>query len=145
MSRAAKLLEARGLDLELLDRLGIRPWADPAGGVVTARAQRGLKNDDWIEIEFRVKGRVVRTKYRTLGEPKDFWQGTGPKVGFWNGDILDDESLAKEPLIITEGELDAPAAIMAGYPRTVAHPNGCPAPARRSGSSRRGSSSSRAR
>jgi hypothetical protein len=43
--------------------------------------------------------------------------------------LIADRSLASEPLIITEGELDAIIAVQCGFPRTVSIPDGAPAQA----------------
>ena len=59
----------------------------------------------------------IGTKYRTLTGEKKFTQDAGGRQIFWNLDCLRDSSLATEPLIITEGELDAMAALQAGFPR----------------------------
>lgn len=68
-------------------------------------------------------------KYR--GPGKRFWQKRDGKKLFWNRDILDDPSLhdGTHPLVITEGENDALALIVAGYPFVVSVPDGAP-PAR---------------
>jgi twinkle protein len=69
----------------------------------------------------------VATKYRTLTGEKLFTQDKGGRQILWNLDCLRDETLAAEPLIITEGELDAMSALQAGFPRTVSVPGGAPA------------------
>ena len=108
-------LEARGLDPELLARLGVEA-SDRLPG-------------DAIAIPFLAGGARVATKHRTLGPDKRFTQEAGGRQIFWNLDCLGDDTLAGEPLIITEGELDAMAAIQAGFPRTVSVPCGAPAQA----------------
>lgn len=105
-------IEARGLDPELLVRHGVGASARLPG--------------DCIGIPFFEQGVRVATKYRTLTGEKAFTQDAGGRQVFWNGDVLRDESLAREPLIVTEGELDALAAIQAGFPRTVSVPCGAP-------------------
>lgn len=100
-------LQARGLDPELGARLGLTE----SGG--------------FIEIPFCRNGVVIHRKYRGISEKK-FTQDEGCKPFFWNIDVLSDESLATEPLILTEGEFDAMAAIQAGFPRVMSVPNGAP-------------------
>lgn len=75
-----------------------------------------------IAIPYRRNGEILNTKYRSLTEKK-FWQDGG-KQFVWNHDALLDETLKSEPIIITEGEFDALAAIQAGFPRTISIPNG---------------------
>ena len=110
--RHQTLLEARGLDVELLVRHG-----------VSSNARRG---PDWIEIPYYVAGERVNTKRRTISGDKQFEQDAGGKCVFWNADVINDRSLESQPLIITEGEFDAFAALQAGFDRTVSVPNGAP-------------------
>lgn len=114
-------LEARGLDIELADRLGF------------ASAQRG--DGEALVIPFKRDGQVVRQKYRRFdagqGVPK--WsQDKGGIRCAWNEDVLRDQDLSGRPLIITEGELDAVAAIQCGFLRTISVPDGAPPPGQRS-------------
>lgn len=112
--RHQELLEARGLDVELLERLGV------------SSSDRG---SDWISIPYWEAGRQVNVKYRTVAGEKDFRQEQGAKKCFWNCDVITDATLTELPLIVTEGEFDAIAAIQAGFPRTVSVPDGAPAEA----------------
>ena len=107
-----KQLEARGLDPELAVRLG---W--------TSSDRLG----DCIAIPYIRRGEIANHKYRTLGKEKRFCQDLDATKCLWNFDVLADESLAAHPVIITEGELDAAAAIQCGFPRTVSVPDGAPA------------------
>lgn len=104
-------LEARGLDVELADRLGF------------ASVRRD--GTDFLVIPCMRDGRVYRRKLRTLTGEKRFSQDGGGPIP-WNEDVLRDESLRSQPLIITEGELDALAAIQAGFARTISVPDGAP-------------------
>ena len=108
----SQLLDARGLDLELLGRLGVS-WSD--------------RGSDWVSIPYLEAGRVVNHKYRTISGEKRFSQDAGAKKCFWNADVIGDATLADQPLIITEGELDAISAIQAGFVRSVSVPDGAPA------------------
>ena len=109
---AIALIEARGLDIELMARLGV-------GG--------SDRFPDGIAITYVEQGAVVAAKHRTLGADKRFTQDAGGRQILWNADCLADATLAAQPLIVTEGELDAVAAIQAGFPRTVSVPGGAPA------------------
>jgi twinkle protein len=111
-NRLIEILEARGLDVELLVKHG-----------VDASARHG---SECIVIPFLEGGKVVNHKHRGFGEAKVFSQDTGGRQVFWNVDVISDPSLADRPLIITEGELDALAAIQCGFARTVSVPNGAP-------------------
>ncbi len=111
-TRATALIEARGLDIELMARLGV-------GG--------SDRFPDGIAIPYVEQGAVVACKHRTLDAEKRFTQDAGGKQILWNVDCLADDTLRTEPLIVTEGELDAIAAIQAGFPRTVSVPGGAPA------------------
>lgn len=103
-------LEKRGIDVELASRLGL------------------VDGGEELIIEFRRQGEVVRRKYRTFGPEKRFRQDKGGVRCLWNEDALRD---GDGPVIITEGELDAVAAIQAGFHRTVSVPDGAPPPGER--------------
>lgn len=111
--RHAELLQARGLDVELLVRLG----------VVSSDRLDG----DCVAIPFEADGQVVNWKFRTISGEKRFTQEKGARKCFWNVDVLTDASLAGQPLIIAEGEFDAVAAMQAGFLRVVSVPDGAPA------------------
>jgi twinkle protein len=117
--RHMEILTARGLDEELVHRLGLQS-ADRAGGKSA------------VVLPFLRNGELVRRKYRQfdLGEDEAFkWtQDKGGVRCAWNEDCLRDESLVGRPLIITEGEFDAIAAIQAGFFRTISVPDGAPPP-----------------
>jgi twinkle protein len=108
------LLKHRRLDVEVAARLGVESFDNQDG------------RDDWIAIPFYQNGKVVNWKYRTIGEPKLFFQKAGGKQIFWNEDVLRDPSLADTEVVITEGELDAAVAIQCDFPRTVSVPGGAP-------------------
>lgn len=108
-------LEARGLDVELLVRLGVGASSRLAG--------------DCIGIPYFDNGVRVATKYRTLTGEKRFTQDQGGRQILWNIDCLRDETLHGAAVLITEGEFDAMAAIQAGYLRTVSVPGGAPSQA----------------
>lgn len=112
-------LERRGLDVELIARLGIED-SDKLPG-------------DCIAIPYLLGGQEVNHKYRRIekfddGRP-NFMQDAGGVKCFWNVDVLDDATLAGQPLIITEGEFDAIAAMQAGFQRVISVPDGAPSEA----------------
>lgn len=82
---------------------------------------------EFLAIPFVKNGVVVNNKYRTLGGVKKFSQDPGAEKCVWNHDVLLDRTLDGEPLLITEGELDAIAAIQSGHVRTISVPDGAPA------------------
>jgi len=91
--RHAKILEARGFDIELMERLGIES---------SSRLGR-----DCIAIPVMQGGVRINTKYRTIAGEKRFSQEPGARQIFWNVDRISDETLFGQPLITTEGEMDA--------------------------------------
>jgi twinkle protein len=110
-----EILEGRGLDPETLVRVGVESLSRADG--------------DWVSIPYLADGQVVNHKFRTISGKKRFYQDEGAPKQFWNVDVLKDESLADQPVIITEGEFDAIAAIQCGFPRTMSVPDGAPAEA----------------
>lgn len=113
--RHIALLDARGIDPELAARLGVESF-DKAGG-------------EWVRIPYVEGDAVVNWKYRTIEGEKRFYQENGGRKCFWNCNAIVDSTLAGEPLIVTEGEFDAMAAMQAGYRRVVSVPDGAPAEA----------------
>jgi twinkle protein len=115
----ADYLAERGLDLELALRLGLSSAKGAGGGEALAFA-------------FSRDG-ATRRKYRTLDREKSkvrHWQDEGGVGCAFNEAVLHDDSLISHPLIITEGEFDAIAAIQCGYLRTISVPDGAPPPAK---------------
>ena len=107
----AEWLESRGLDMELAAMLGLETVND--------------NGSMWLSWPYRHGGREINHK-RRLVTRKAFMMDVGAPLLLWNRDALDDDSLANEPLIITEGEPDAMAAMQAGKARVVSVPNGAP-------------------
>src|SRR5262245_1533207 len=105
-------ISGRGLDIELMVKLGV--GASPRLG------------GDAIGIPYFDGEARVGCKHRTLTGDKRFAQDVSSRQIFWNVDCLRDESLTDEPLVITEGELDAIAAMQAGWPKVVSVPGGAP-------------------
>ena len=106
-------LEQRGLDIETLARFGVEGCSE--------------RGREWVAIPYTQNGEKVNTKYRTIDGEKRFSQEAGARKVFWNVDVLLDQTLDSQPLIITEGEFDALAAIQCGFQRTISVPDGAPA------------------
>ena len=118
-------LEARAIDVEVATRHGVH----------TVRSDRETKRmipdrNGWaLAIPYWERGVIVNCKYRGIKD-KRYWQMAGGRSTFWNSDVLDDPQVTDggAPVIIQEGELDALAAITAGFPFTVSVPEGAPTP-----------------
>ncbi|WP_109150698.1 bifunctional DNA primase/helicase [Azospirillum sp. TSO5] len=110
-TKAIELLESRHIDPELAARLGLSSFTDQGGG-------------EGIQFPYIVGAETVNNKYRTLD--KRFRQDKDAVKAFFNFNVICDPTLADQPLIITEGEFDAIAAIQAGFPRVVSVPDGAP-------------------
>lgn len=104
-------IQSRNLDEELMVKHG-----------VTAFTKDGK---EWIKIPFFKNGEIVNTKYRCTSEKAFYQDKDGEKV-FYNHDVIFDETLFDQPVIITEGEIDAWTFIQSGYIRTVSVPDGAP-------------------
>lgn len=115
---AISAIEARGIDIETALRYGVSSH--------TPRREHA-SDQTWIALPFIRNGHVVKRKYRTIGGPKEFYQDAGGPSLCWNEDCLRDRTLGTLPLVITEGELDAIAALQCGYHRTISHPDGAQA------------------
>ena len=113
------VLTARGLDVELADRLGL------------ASIPRG--SGECLVFPFVRNGEIVRRKYRRFDTDEGKWSADkgGARIAF-NEDCLRDEALVGQPLIVTEGEFDAMTALQCGYGRTISVPDGAPPPGERS-------------
>lgn len=119
------------IGLEAFERRAINP--DTAARYAIFTASKDWNNDvvpdskgNIIVFPFLEHGRVVNEKYRAPG--KKFWQRSCGRRTFWNADALDDPALenGQQPLVITEGELDALSAIDSGFPLAVSVPDGAP-------------------
>lgn len=121
-------LESRGFDVEFASRIGFdsetKRWPVSEEGGKTR----------WVELEalaipFMRKGRLVRRKWKAWDRPDGapaYQQDKGAIRIPWNEDALRDDTLLGQDLIITEGELDAAAAIQAGFLRSISVPDGAP-------------------
>jgi twinkle protein len=101
--------ELRGLDPALAVKLGIETKRE--GGA------------NWIAAPYVERGRTINHKYRLASE-KRHRMDDGAPLCLWNHDALLETGNA--PLIVTEGEWDAMAAMQAGFSRCVSVPNGAP-------------------
>lgn len=110
-------LEARGLDSELLVRMGLDSVQRDGGEALVIPFVRG--------------GEIVRRKYRWFREERRWSQDKGGIRCAFNEDVLRDGSLEGQPLIITEGELDCLAALQCGFARSISVPDGAPPPGER--------------
>jgi twinkle protein len=118
-------LEARAIDVEIAMKHGVH----------TVRSDRDRKVmvpdiDGWaLAFPYFEHDQIVNTKYRGIKD-KRYWQAAGGKSILWNVDVLDDPAVTSgaNPAIITEGELDALAAITAGFPFTTSVPEGASKP-----------------
>lgn len=106
-------IEARGIDPMLAEAFGLKT------------IQRGGKN--WLAVPYVEEGVVVNHKYRLTSE-KDHRMDEGAPLSLWNADCLKDERVrsGQTPVVITEGEWDALAAMQAGFQFAVSVPNGAP-------------------
>jgi twinkle protein len=116
LTAAATLwLEARGLDAEIAQRLGVV-------------ALTGRSGSECIGFVTTVEGEYRQTKVRPLEVKKFHLKETGVEAAFWNHDVLLDQTLRGQPIVITEGEPDCIAAVQAGFVRAISLPNGTGSP-----------------
>jgi twinkle protein len=109
-------IEARGLDLALCQRYGVR------------------SHNEAIAFDYMLNGAVHNSKHRRAKGDMP-WAKTGVPLVLWNADALKGDPLERE-LIITEGEFDALACIQAGFLDAVSVPNGAPVSAEENGEAR---------
>lgn len=109
-------LTERGINPELAAKLGFETVQDGGGY--------------WLSAPFVEHGQTVNHK-RRLTARKDFRMDDGAPLTLWNHDCLLDPAVqnGSAPVIVTEGEMDAVAAIQAGFRFVVSVPNGAPASA----------------
>lgn len=108
----ADWLDTRGIDPELATKFGLHT------------VQSGGRH--WLAVPYSENGKVVNHKYRVTSEAHAYRMDEDAPLTLWNADILLDQSLASQPLIVTEGEWDALTIITAGKRRVVSVPNGAP-------------------
>lgn len=108
--RQIKILEERGIDLEIATRLG---W----------RGAGRSDTDSSIEIPYFKNGKEVNCKTRTIEGEKRFFQVKDGEKCLYNVDIL--QEIDDLPLVICEGEMDCLIALQCGY-KAVSVPDGAP-------------------
>lgn len=110
-----RFLTGRGLEMELAVRMGLSSESGASG--------------EALVYPFVRKGQVVGRKFRPLqqreGQGRFWWSKDRLQIA-WNEDCLRDDSLIGEPVLITEGQDDALAAIQSGFLRTISVPDGAP-------------------
>ncbi|MDT0507522.1 DnaB-like helicase C-terminal domain-containing protein [Novosphingobium sp. MMS21-SN21R] len=106
-------IEARGLDPQLAAKLGLET------------VMRDGKA--WLAIPYLEAGQAINHKYRLTSE-KDHRMDAGAPLALWNADCLREPKArsGQAPVVITEGEWDAIAAIQSGCELVVSVPNGAP-------------------
>lgn len=106
-------IEARGLEPELAEKLGLTTVSDRSG--------------HWLSVPYLEGGETINHKYRLTTEKRHRMDPDAP-LGLWNADCLKDPKVrdGQTPVVITEGEWDAMAAIQSGFPFAVSVPNGAP-------------------
>lgn len=111
--RHKEWIEARGIDPELAEAFGLKTVA------------REGKN--WLVVPYMEGDEPINHKYRLTSE-KDHRMDSGAPLALWNADALKAREVTsgQAPVVITEGEWDALAAIQAGHKFTVSVPNGAP-------------------
>lgn len=116
-------LQKRGINPATAGRIGIYSGTRQADGVEPSQS------GNILVFPYFEQGKVVAEKYRMAD--KRFSQRPNPRKTFFNADVLLEEALTNgdAALIICEGEMDALAAIEAGYKFAVSVPDGAP-PAR---------------
>lgn len=107
-------IAARGIEPQLAKDYGLETRLDSGA--------------NWLVIPYTEDGQTINHKWR-LTKDKRHKMDSGAPLLLWNADVLKTSAVreGKVPVVITEGEWDALAAIQAGAPYTVSVPNGAPA------------------
>lgn len=121
--RGLAFLEARNLTAETAIRFEIYTTSRPDGD-----AEPTLDDSaQYLAIPYFEGGQRVAVRFRDMREDcphEDRYRSTkGDKPRIFNRDVIaEDVGLLDQPLIVTEGELDAMAAYQAGYQRVIGFP-----------------------
>jgi twinkle protein len=107
-------IAARGIDPVLAEKFGLTSTSNA--------------NGCWLTVPYFEAGKVVNRKYR-LTTDKRHMMDPGAPLLLWNADCLSAPEVlsGQAPVLITEGEWDALAAIQSGIQFAVSVPNGAPA------------------
>lgn len=122
-NRGLAFLNARGIDAETAIRFELYTTSRPDG----AAAPTDDDAADWLGIPYFEGGQKVDARFRNINpdcaHEDRYRSASGSKPRLFNRDVLaDDLGLIAEPCIVTEGELDAIAAVQAGFQRAVGIP-----------------------
>jgi twinkle protein len=106
-------IEARGLSPELATKLGIFTKCGESG--------------NWLVLPYLEAGTPINHKHRLTSEKRHQMDRGAPLV-WWNVDCLNDQQVQSpsHPVVITEGEWDAMAAMQSGRSFVLSVPNGAP-------------------
>lgn len=111
---AQSILDKRGLDLEMIARLGWRS------------SKKSTATSEYIEIPYYRDGIEVNCKTRSISGEKRFYQVQGGEKIFYNLEAIGYAQTECKPLLICEGEMDCVVALQAGF-LAVSVPDGAPA------------------
>lgn len=107
-----KFLKSRGLHCDIAESLGVSTSKQPIGNC--------------LAFPYRLRGELVNRKYRLTSEKKHHMD-KGGTLCLWNAEVLrSKEVLDGTPVLITEGEFDALAAVQSGFNAVCSVPNGAP-------------------
>ena len=111
--RHKQWIEARGISAELAEKFGLE----------TVQRNGGY----WLAVPYSEGGTVSNHKYRLTTDKRHMMDPDAP-LSLWNADCLSDPKVrnGQAPVVITEGEWDALAAIQSGFQFAVSVPNGAP-------------------
>jgi hypothetical protein len=121
--RGRAFLEARGIEIETAVRFELYTTSRPDGAAEPTEAA----DAQFLAIPYFEGGVQVDVRFRDLREDcpheERYRSQKGAKPRIFNRDVIaDDPGLLDEPLIITEGELDAIAAAQSGRQRVIGIP-----------------------
>lgn len=111
--QAEEILRKRGLNIELISRLGWRSSAKNTFG------------EEEIEIPYFRGELEVNCKTRTISGEKKFRQVKGGTKCFYNESAITDWQKSNDAILITEGEMDCIVALQCGY-LAISVPDGAP-------------------